>query len=216
MTPASSSTPAAETPPGEQSLQAEQVRLLFRFSLVGYLATLMVVLILGALLWQEMSRPALFAWFFAISLVTVGRYLIYKAFIQLSPPDEATASWERRFLAGSLMAAICWAAIGTVLLPASDAGVQRFSVVFLVMLLMIGAVAYYAPHRYAYKVTAFIGLVPMALVLGGSGDRRQVVLSGAILFLAVILPYVHERVYRALVESLSTRRSREQLLQALE
>src|SRR4051812_37802289 len=216
MTPASSSTTAAETSPGEQSLQAEQIRLLFRFSLVGYLATLMVILTLGALLWQEMSRPALFAWFVAVSMVTVGRYLIYKAFIQASPADEQLPAWEQRFLGGSLLASLCWAAIGTVLLPASAAGVQRFSVVFLVMLLMIGAVAYYAPHRYAYKVTAFIGLVPMALVLGGSGDRLQVVLSGAILFLAVILPYVHQRVYRALVESLTTRRSREQLLQALE
>src|SRR6476620_7221477 len=103
MTPASSSTPAAETP-GEQSLLAEQIRLLFRFSLVGYLATLMVILTLGALLWQEMSRPALFAWFFAVSMVTVGRYLIYKAFIQASPPDDALPGWEMRFLAGSLFA----------------------------------------------------------------------------------------------------------------
>src|SRR3954462_10627314 len=100
MTPASSSTTAAETSPGEQTLQAEQIRLLFRFSLVGYLATLMVVLILGALLWQEMSRPSLFMWFFAISMVTIGRYLIYKAFIQAAPDDERTEAWEQRFLAG--------------------------------------------------------------------------------------------------------------------
>jgi hypothetical protein len=40
--------------------------------------------------------------------------------------------------------------------------VQRLSVVMLVMLLMTGAVAYYAPHRYAYKITAFSGLVPLA------------------------------------------------------
>jgi len=42
------------------------------------------------------------------------------------------------------------------------------------------------------------------------------VLSGAIIFLALLLPYVHERVNRALVDSLTTRRSREKLLQALE
>ena len=158
MTPASPSASSAETGQYEPSLQAEQVRLLFRFSLVGYLATLMVVMILGALLWKEMSRPALFAWFVAVSMVTVGRYLLYKAFIQASPGDEEVLSWEQRFLAGSLLATCCWTAIGTVLLPPTEAVFQRMSVVFLVMLLTIGAVAYYAPHRYAYKITAFLGL----------------------------------------------------------
>jgi diguanylate cyclase (GGDEF)-like protein/PAS domain S-box-containing protein len=216
MSPESPSAPLAGSSAEERTLRAEQVRLLYRFSLVGFLASLMVVLILGALLWPEMSKPALFVWFLAISLVTVGRYLLYKAFFQAVPDDTEVLRWERRFLAGSLLATLCWAAIGTVLLPPATALVQRLSVVFLVMLLTIGAVAYYAPHRFAYKITAFVGLVPMALVLGRSGDRRQMVLSGAIIFLAVLLPYVHERVYRALVESLTTRRSREQLLQALE
>ena len=216
MSSASPSSPTADTAQYEPSLQAEQVRLLFRFSLVGYLATLMVVMILGALLWQEMSRPALFAWFVAVSMVTVGRYLLYKAFIQASPGDEETAKWEQRFLAGSVLSTLCWMVIGTALLPPSEAIMPRLSVVFLVMLLTIGAVAYYAPHRYAYKITAFLGLLPMALVLGSSGDRRQAVLSGAIIVLAVLLPYVHERVNRALVDSLTTRRSREKLLQALE
>ena len=99
MTPASPPAQPADPPQDELALRAEQVRLLFRFSLVGYLATLMVVLTLGALLWNEMSRPALFAWFVAASLVTVGRYLIYKAFIQASPDDDATLKWEPRFLA---------------------------------------------------------------------------------------------------------------------
>src|SRR3954463_11201585 len=117
MTAAQSPASPGESESTEPILQAEQLRLLFRFSLVGYLATLMVVLILGALLWQEMSRPALFAWFVAISLVTIGRYLIYKSFIAASPSDEATLPWERRFLAGSLLATLCWMTIGTVLLP---------------------------------------------------------------------------------------------------
>src|SRR5690242_21908421 len=82
-------------------LHAEQLRLLFRFSLVGYLATLLVVFTLGAILWDDLSsRPQLFAWFVAISLVTVGRYLIYKAYIQSPPPPERTQLWEGRFLAG--------------------------------------------------------------------------------------------------------------------
>ena len=203
--------PAQPLAGADDSLHAEQIRLLFRFSLVGYLATLLVIFLLGAILWEELSRPALFAWFVAISLVTVGRYLIYKAFVQGEIADDAIDAWEMRFLAGTLLAGLCWFALGTVLLPDTARMVQRLSVIMLVMLLMTGAVAYYAPHKYAYKITAFFGLVPLAVTLGISGDRIQMFLSGLILLLAGGLPYLHERVHKALVDSLNTRRARELL-----
>jgi diguanylate cyclase (GGDEF)-like protein/PAS domain S-box-containing protein len=207
-----SANAAAADPP----LHAEQVRLLFRFSLVGYLATLLVIFILGAILWEDLSRPSLFLWFVSICLVAVGRYLLYKAFIREVRPASEMTSWERRFLLGTALAALCWMAIGTVLLPDSARMVQRLSVVMLVMLLMTGAVAYYAPHRYAYKITAFFGLVPLAVTLVRSGERNQMFISGTILVLAMVLPYVHARVHRALVESLTIRRARESLTFELE
>ncbi len=196
----------ADTP-----LQAEQLRLLFRFSVVGHLATLMVIFILGAILWEDLSRPALFLWFVSTSLVAVGRYLLYKVFVRVSPPMADHKMWEARFIVGTVLAGVCWAMIGSVLLPDSSRMVQRLSVVMLVMLLMTGAVAYYAPHRYAYKIMAFFGLVPLAVALGASNDRNQMFLSGVILVLAGMLPYVHARVHRALVESLTTQRARENL-----
>src|SRR5687767_7279519 len=203
---------AAPSEPAQGSpLHAEQLRLLFRFSLVGYLATLLVVFILGAILWEDLARPALFAWFVAVGLVALGRYLMYKAYIEAAPEPEATLTWERRFIAGTVLAGLCWTVIGTLLLPDATRMVQRLSVVMLVMLLMTGAVAYYAPHRYAYKIAAFLGLVPLAVTLGSSGDRNQMFLSGVILLLAGGLPYVHALVHRSLVESLTTRRARDSL-----
>ena len=207
-------TPGTATQPREAaadiSLHAEQVRLLFRFSLVGYLATLLVIFILGAILWDDLHAP-LFAWFVAVALVTVGRYLIYKAFPKSGASDVQMPAWERRFIGGTILAGLCWMALGTVLLPGNAHMAQRLSVVMLVTLLMTGAVAYYAPHRYAYKITAFLGLVPLAVTLGASGDRNQTFLSGLILLLAAFLPYVHARVHGALVDSLNTRRAREEL-----
>ncbi len=206
-------TPATGSP---DSLYEDQVRLLFRFSLVGYLATLLVVFILGAVLWEQLERPALFAWFAAISAITIGRYALYKLFINRDPPPAELPRWERMFLAGSLLTALCWCAIATVLLPDSGHLTQRFAVVMLVTLLVTGAVGYYAPHPYAFKITAFVGLVPFAVTLGYSGDRAQMFLSGAILLLAGLLPYVHEKLHRALVDSLAVRRDRESLVGELE
>ena len=213
-------TDAANAAPGvaeaDAPLYAEQIRLLFRFSLVGYLATLLVIFILGAILWEDLARPALFVWFVAIALVAVGRYLIYKAFLSAPRSDAEIPMWERRFVLGTVLAGLCWMALGTVLLPDATRITQRLSVVMLVTLLMTGAVAYYAPHRYAYKITAFLGLLPLAITLGRSGDRNQMFISGMILVLAMVLPYVHARVHKALVESLSARRARDSLSTLLE
>ncbi|MEO5676850.1 MAG: EAL domain-containing protein [Usitatibacter sp.] len=210
-----SSAPQPEAAEADTPLHAEQLRLLFRFSVVGYLATLLAVFILGAILWQDLGQPRLFAWFVAVSLVAVGRYLIYKAYIESPQRVEDTRLWESRFIAGTVLAGLCWMALGTVLLPDATRMVQRLSVVMLVMLLMTGAVAYYAPHRYAYKITAFLGLVPLAATLGMSGYRPQLFLSGLILILAALLPYVHALVHRSLIESLTTRRANESLQSAL-
>ncbi len=198
------------------TVREEQVRLLFRFSLVGYLATLLVVFILGAVLWDQMSRPLLFAWFAAISVITIGRYAIYKLFLNRDPPPAEIPRWERLFLAGSFLTALCWAVIATVLLPDSSHLAQRLTVVMLVTLLVTGAVGYYAPHPHAFKITAFVGLVPFSLTLGFSGDRPQMFLSGAILLLAGVLPYVHEKLNRALVDSLAARQDRAALASELE
>src|SRR6187402_1874473 len=97
---------------GDTALEAEQLRLLFRFSVVGYLATLLVVFILGAILWEDLARPALFAWFFAVALVAVGRYLMYKAYFQAQPGPEHSGVWEQRFIAGTVLAGLCWMTLG--------------------------------------------------------------------------------------------------------
>src|SRR5476649_489048 len=148
-------TPEPQIPEAaDPALRSEQLRLLFRFSVVGHLATLLVIFILGGILWQDLGKPALFMWFVATSLVAIGRYLLYKAFIKGSPPTEELATWEGRFIAGTVLAGVCWAIIGSTLLPDASRMVQRLSVVMLVMLLITGAVAYYAPHRFAYKIMA--------------------------------------------------------------
>src|SRR3989440_9273994 len=111
-------TPRKDAPPAtpeavDNTLQAEQLRLLFRFSVVGHLATLLVIFILGGILWQDLARPALFMWFVATSLTAVGRYLLYKAFLHRNPPPEESRLWEGRFLAGTILAGVCWAMIGS-------------------------------------------------------------------------------------------------------
>ncbi len=186
-----------------QHIFAEQTRLLYRFSLVGYLAEFMVTFILGAILWEEMSRPLLFAWFVFAFLVMLARYGLYKLFIGVDPSIEKLKAWEKRFAVGSIVMALTWAAMGTVLLP--QAQVTQLSVIMLIALLTTGSVAYYAPHRTLFGFSAVISLAPMSILLALSGVKTTAVIGASLLMLTLLLVMVHTKVHRALLDSLSAR-----------
>ena len=202
-----STQPPAFTPQDRaligQHVYAEQTRLLYRFSVVGYLAELMVTFILGAILWEEMLRPLLFAWFVVAFLIMLGRYGLYKLFIVKNPRVEDFGAWEKRFVAGSIIIALLWATMGTVLLP--KAPVMQLPVIMLIALLTTGSVAYFAPHRTLCGYTAVISLVPMSILLTQSQVRTTVLIGGALLILALLLVIVHTKVHRALLDALSAR-----------
>jgi diguanylate cyclase (GGDEF)-like protein/PAS domain S-box-containing protein len=183
---------------------AEQVRLLYRFSLVGYLAELMVTFLLGAILWNELGqRPILFAWLIAASVVTVGRYFLYKVFVRANPSPEQLATWETRFVVGCLLMAALWGLMGLMLLPATDE--TQLPVIILVALLTTGAVAYLAPHKTLFTLTALVSLLPMGVITLGFGDRASSMLGAAITVLAGLLVVVHSKVHKALLDSLTAR-----------
>ena len=182
----------------------EQVRLLYRFSLVGYLAELMVTFLLGAILWNELDqRPILFVWFVAASLVVVGRYLLYKFFIHANPSPEQLSAWESRFVVGCILMAVLWGLMGSVLLPTTSQA--QLPVMMLVALLTTGAVAYLAPHKTLFTLTALVSLLPIGVITLSFGDRASSMLGAAIVVLAGLLAVVHGKVHKALLDSLTAR-----------
>ena len=187
----------------EYPIFAEQTRLLYRFSVVGYLVELMVTFLLGAILWEEMSKPMLFVWFVAAFVVMLGRYGLYKLFIRNNPAVEEFGTWEWRFVAGSIIIALLWAAMGTVLLPETQSA--QMPVIMLIALMTTGSVAYFAPHRTLCGVTTMIALLPMSVLLVRSGVRTTVLIGGALLVLTLLLVIVHTKVHRALLNALSAR-----------
>lgn len=187
-----------------QHIYAEQVRLLFRFSLVGYLAELLVTSLLGAILWNELGeRPVLFAWFAAAFVVMIGRYALYKFFIGANPAQDKLAAWERRFFVMALTMAALFGVIGSVLLPKS--GPTQLPVMMLVALLSTGSVAYFAPHKSLFSYATFAALLPMGVLTMGFGDRFGTLLGAAILVLMGLLVAVHSKVHLALRDALAAR-----------
>ncbi|MBL8511245.1 MAG: EAL domain-containing protein [Betaproteobacteria bacterium] len=185
-----------------QQIFTEQVRLLYRFSLVGYLAELMVTFLLGAILWAEFDkRPWLFVWFAVIFLVMIGRYGLYKLFVRANPAPDHLAVWEKRFMMGSIVMAVLWGAMGVI----PKAGPVQLQVMMLIALLTTGAVAYYAPHRVLYGYTAMAALFPIGVMTMGFGDRTGTFLGASVVILMGILVAVHGKVHKALLDSLVAR-----------
>ena len=183
---------------------AEQVRLLYRFSLVGYLAEFMVTFLLGAILWSEVGqRPELFVWFMAAFAVMLGRYALYKMFIRANPSPEALRLWESRFVMATLVMAALWGLMGSVMLP--RAGPTQLPVMMLVALLTTGAVAYMAPHRTLFTLVALVSLLPMGAITMGLSPGVGSLIGAAIAVLAGLLVIVHSKVHKALLDSLTAR-----------
>ncbi len=194
-----------------QHIGAEQIRLLYRFSLVGYLAELLVTFLLGAILWNDLddfsAKPGLFIWFGCAFVVMLTRYGLYKVFIRASPPINALArpdnKWAKLFMALSLMMAAVWGTMGSLLLP--KAGPTQLPVMMVLALLTTGAVAYYAPHRKLFGMAAILTLLPMGVMTMGFGDRTGSMLGATIIVLMGVLVAVHAKVHAALHESLTAR-----------
>ena len=183
---------------------SERVRLLYRFSLAGYLAELVVTFLLGALVWNELGqRPELFAWFSAAFVLMVSRYVLYKLFIRANPPHPGIAHWETAFAVGSLLMAVLWGLMGSVLLP--KAGATQLPVMMLVALLTTGAMTYYSPHRTLYFYYALLSLLPMGVVTFGFGDNAGSMLGAMTIVLAGSVIAVHSKLHKALMESLTAR-----------
>ncbi len=183
---------------------AEQVRLLYRFSPVGYLAELMVTFLLGAILWNDLGqRPKLFVWFMVAIMVMICRYGLYKMFIRANPKHEALVRWETRFIIGCLLMAGLWGVMGSVLLPKS--GPTQLPMMMMLALLLTGAIAYLAPHRSLFILAALVSLLPMGIMTLVFGDRSSSLLGAAIAVLTGVLVVVHSNVHKALLDSLTAR-----------
>ncbi|MGB8338350.1 MAG: EAL domain-containing protein [Burkholderiales bacterium] len=184
---------------------AEQVRLLYRLSLVGYLATLMVALALGAVLWNELSpRPALFVWLTFISVLTIARYGLYKAYMSAKPSAAQSHTWGNWFVIGTGLMGFGWAIVGTLLFPLGNL-FNEMSVVMLVALLTTGALAEHAPFRPAFVSYVVPALVPLALHMLLLRDRNHVLLGLVLLALAVLLLFIHTRANAGVIDALTTR-----------
>jgi len=103
-------------PTTRERVYAEQVFQLYRLSRPAYVGTLVTSSVLVFALWGVVSSAMLGAWLCAVFALTGGRFLLYRAYMGLRPPEAEARSWARRFVIGSGATGLLWGIAASVLL----------------------------------------------------------------------------------------------------
>ncbi len=145
-------------------IYAEQVGYLYHLSRLGYTGTLISAVIIGIALWDVGTRELLMGWLGMVLVVTLARYLLYRAFLNAAPAASSSRTWARYFVIGSGAMGIMWGALGTLLYPTQFIP-HQFLVIFLIIGMVATAMIILAPLRAAFLVFVVPAMVPTIIMV---------------------------------------------------
>ncbi len=120
----------------DQLVFAEQIAMIYRLTLHSLGMSFIGSTVVALALWPRAPHVSVIAWYLFHHVVTVGRYLLIRAYQRTKPSPAKAPVWARRFIAGSAASGLIWATCGTVLYPSSGDPAQ-----FLVTIYLIGVAA---------------------------------------------------------------------------
>ena len=181
--------PAPQDPAGDAQLYAEQVRHLYRLSRSGYAGTSIGASIMTLALWDVVDNVMLARWFVATLVVTLGRYLLYRAYHAAPAADADAAAWANRFFAGAVAMGSMWGILGTALFPAASIP-HQFLVIFVIGGTVMAAGVALAPVPRVFYGFMFPALVPLVVLLFTKNDTLQITMGVlTTIFAAVVLAF---------------------------
>ena len=174
---------------------AEQVRLLYRLSKPAYVGTLVNVMVIAMALRNVTPLPSLLSWVALVTVVTLARYLLFKAYFARPLPVEDAPLWANRFSAGTLVMGCMWGLLGSVLMPQEEI-MYQFLIVFLIVAMVASAIVVLTPVKLpllAFSMPAVLPVIFAMFVNGGDVHFYMGILL--LVFVAVLIgtyPIMHE------------------------
>lgn len=209
-------------PPNDRISEAEidlgKCRLLFRNTAVAQaivaIDAVILVFILGG------RHPPLWAvaWLLAVFALAAFRYGLSRRFLRSDPAPEDAASWRRRAIRGTIVAAALWSGGGICLMVADPEATRLFTALVLAGMVS-GAVPILSsvPAAYrAYAVPVMLSIV-LTAAIDNHGARDWMLAAVAMLYLFALLRsahYFHDALDNSLRLALSMRHMAQDLEQA--
>jgi diguanylate cyclase (GGDEF)-like protein/PAS domain S-box-containing protein len=180
---------APGAPARDVQVYADQVRHLFRLSRSGYPGTSINASIMTLALWDVVDNVVLARWFVATLLITLGRYLLYRAYSATPAADAEASIWANRFFAGATAMGCMWGILGTALFPASSMP-HQFLVIFVIGGMVMTSAVVLAPVQRVFYGFMLPAVVPLIVILLTKNNTLQILMGVlATIFLAVILAF---------------------------
>ncbi|HET9403923.1 MAG TPA: EAL domain-containing protein [Burkholderiales bacterium] len=167
-------------------VHAEQVRLLYRLSLPAYVGTLINASIVVFALWGVVSSTLLGAWLCVMFIVTGARFLLYRAYQGVQPPDAEANRWAWRFTVGAGIAGLLWGLAGSALFPASSLP-HQFLVIFLIGGMTMVAMVILAPVRQAFLAFMLPAITLLCVTVFLQGTMLHLFMGALIVVYGLLL-----------------------------
>jgi signal transduction histidine kinase/CheY-like chemotaxis protein/HPt (histidine-containing phosphotransfer) domain-containing protein len=184
-------------------IQMEQLRMLF----AAIPFSVPVSLINGAILiyiqWPVIEHAVLWGWFALLAVVHLSRLVLSKRFVRADSMGNVSrmeiAAWDRRFIAGSLMAGLIWGSGSILLFPAGELVHQVF-IAFVMAGMAAGGVTTFGASL--PSALGFLGLLLLPLTVRLVIEGSPMTFSMAVMVLLFLL-----------VLSVTARRNNQSILQ---
>jgi diguanylate cyclase (GGDEF)-like protein/PAS domain S-box-containing protein len=155
-------TPAGSSRP--HGIFAEQVRHLYRFSVVDYAASLLCAIAVVSAMWRVLPVLPLTCWAVGVALLTAGRYALYRRFLARDPAVHEARRWCAWYIVGAVLNGVLWGMLGSAVL-AAPASLHALPVMLIIGALSISCVLVLAPVRHAFLAFLLPAVLPVVATL---------------------------------------------------
>ena len=150
------------------AIRAEQIRVLYVQQPLSLLGTLIVAVLAGTILWDDVSRAQLIPWLVIVALTQAVRTINLLLFRRQPQTVADMDGWRRRALGLALVSGIAWASLPMMFVDGNEPFTMINTVVFCVGLAAgsLASQCVYLPVYYAVSAPILIAL-PVSVHLNG-------------------------------------------------
>jgi hypothetical protein len=196
--------PRADANPHRQQIRAEQIRLLFEQLPSALIGTTIVGALVVYVLWGHVSQLWLLLWLLGLTVTTLARVWLIRAYAAAKPPVSEAGRWGRRFLCGVLISGVVWGLAGV--FPLSpDGGLHELFLLFVLAGLSAGSMSTLSSFRGAYATFLLPAILPFAVKLMLREGEVFVAMSSMLILFIAMMSLISARHYRSVTESLRLR-----------
>lgn len=120
---------STQTETATQYIKAEQVRLLYSQTTIGYFATAINATLLLLVLIEVVPGPMLYPWYAILLLIIAGRVTLVSLYKRSTRAYREPERWSDWYMTGALLTGMCWGYTGVLLFFIHDMVYQLFIIV---------------------------------------------------------------------------------------